>query len=46
MAFRERFAGGLILWLALIFLACLALAWSLLTPGLGKTAASRKDGRC
>jgi hypothetical protein len=35
MAFRERFAGGLILWLALIFLACLALAWSLLTPGLG-----------
>ena len=35
MAFRERFAGGLILWLALIFLACFALAWSLLTPGLG-----------
>jgi len=35
MAFRERFAGGLILWLASIFLACLALAWSLLTPGLG-----------
>ena len=35
MAFRERFAGGLILWLALIFIASFALAWSLLTPGLG-----------
>ena len=35
MAFRERFAGGLILWLVLIFLASFALAWSLLTPGFG-----------
>ena len=35
MAFRERFAGGLILWLALVFVACFAFAWSLLTPGLG-----------
>lgn len=35
MAFKKRFAAGLIGWLALTFAACLALSWSLLTADLG-----------
>ena len=35
MAFRGRFAAGLLAWLALILVASFAFVWSLLTPGLG-----------
>ena len=34
MAFKERFAVGLVLWLTLIFITSFALVWSLQTPGL------------
>lgn len=35
MGFSQRFAFGLLLWVALVLLASFALVWSLLTPGLG-----------